>query len=881
MSPNPPEHLDFHTGIPALDQVIGGVYPGDNIVWQVDSIDAYIPFVHAFCLNAQQENKALIYFRFGRHAHLLETLPEVEATVFELDPTQGFEHFITALFDVIEHYGLGACYVFDCLTDLAEDWYSDTMLANFFMLTCPYLYDLDTATYFALMRNHNASHAIKSIHDTAQVVIDLYQYNSEVYLHPLKVEHRHSPTMYMLHHWNRKNPQNYFFDPVTESATTSEILSRIDQPWLDYTVKRTDHWSQTFRSAHDLCAPAACSNIPPDERHRWRKRLLQMLISRNEDERFRLAENYFDMIDLLAIGKRLIGTGLIGGKSAGMLLAQAIIRQDAPDLYERLEVQDSFLIGSDVYYTFLVRNKCWWPRRKISQEATLGAGIEATQELIMEGEFTALIREQFVEMLNYYGQSPIIVRSSSLQEDDYGNSFSGKYVSVFLANQGTPDERLNDFMTAVKTIYASTLSLDALTYRRIRGLLDKDEQMALLVMRVSGNRYGHHYFPHVGGVGFSFNPYRWNPEIDPESGMLRVVFGLGTRAVDRTDDDYTRIVALNAPTLRLEHDFAEIHKHAQKKVDTIDLFDNEMHTRSFETLARELPQLPMALFTSIDIEAQRRAEEYQMTDFFAQVLTFDPLLQRQDVISDFRTLLAKLQAAYHYPVDIEFTVNFKTPQSYRINLLQCRPFQVKQNARIIAAPEALAPEQVVFRTHGPIIGNSLATRIDRVIYVIPSEYARLTTADRYALARLIGEITHLPGSDALCILLLGPGRWGTSTPFLGIPVRFSDINTVTVLGEVAEMHEGLIPDVSLGSHFFNDIVELDILYFALHPARQKDVFNRAAFTEGANLLPEILPTAAKWATTVVVKDYIAENLMLNMNTMTQNGILYQDKAPHQ
>ena len=131
-------------------------------------------------------------------------------------------------------------------------------------------------------------------------------------------------------------------------------------------------------------------------------------------------------------------------------------------------------------------------------------GIEAIKEKILKGKFPRFILNQFREMLDYFGQSPIIVRSSSLLEDAYGNSFSGKYESVFCANQGNHKERLFAFLNAVRVVYASTIDIEALTYRKDRGLLDKDEEMALLVQRVSGEKQGPYYFPHIAGVGYSF-----------------------------------------------------------------------------------------------------------------------------------------------------------------------------------------------------------------------------------------------------------------------------------------------------------------------------------------------------------------------------------------
>jgi pyruvate, water dikinase len=187
---------------------------------------------------------------------------------------------------------------------------------------------------------------------------------------------------------------------------------------------------------------------------------------------------------------------------------------------------------------------------------------------------------QFEEMVDYFGQSPFIVRSSSLLEDNFGNAFAGKYESVFCANQGPRSQRIEDFVAAVKRIYASAMSERALRYRARRGMLDQDEQMALLVMRVSGRAHGKRFFPPAAGVGFSFNPYVWHPDIDPDAGVIRLVAGLGTRAVDRVDDDCTRLVALNAPMRRPDHNIEAVRSHTQRRVDFIDLDDNHLTSGS-------------------------------------------------------------------------------------------------------------------------------------------------------------------------------------------------------------------------------------------------------------------------------------------------------------
>jgi len=188
-----------NTGLPGLDEILNGVILGDNVVFQVDDIEDYMRFVSPFCLEARKGGKDLIYFRFADHRVVI---PQGSCDhIYELHPEAGFENFISEIFSVIEEFGKGAFYVFDCLSELTVDWYSDRMLGNFFMLTCPYLYDYDTVAYFALYRNHHTTFAIDAIHSTAQVVMDVYTHRDEIYVHPLKVDGRQSKTMYMLHRW--------------------------------------------------------------------------------------------------------------------------------------------------------------------------------------------------------------------------------------------------------------------------------------------------------------------------------------------------------------------------------------------------------------------------------------------------------------------------------------------------------------------------------------------------------------------------------------------------------------------------------------------------------------------------------------------------------
>ncbi|MBN1606858.1 MAG: pyruvate, phosphate dikinase [Polyangiaceae bacterium] len=854
------------TGIANLDRVLHGLRAGDNIVWTVDSVDDYSSFVDVFSRAVLDRGEPLVYFRFASHRELVPREPGVRRVV--LNPGAGFEQFITQIHQVIAEVGQNGNYVFDMFSDLMRDWYSERMVGNFFLLTCPYLLALDTIAYFGVLRNYHSYHAIKPISDTTQLFLDVHRHKGRLYIHPLKVDQRYSPTMYMIHEWDGEA-----LNPVTQSALISEIEAHQAWPGLNSASYRmVGMWDRRFMQAEETLNAHQRGETNARAVEEAFERLTTQILTRDEHI-LPLVRRYLTLDDIIYAWKRVIGSGMIGGKALGMLLARAILRRDSPRLNEILEPHDSFFIGSDIFYMFLVHNGCWWIRQKQKDPATLLDGVNEARRLILQGTFPDYIISRFSDMLDYFGQSPIIVRSSSLLEDNFGNAFAGKYDSVFCANQGTHQQRLQDFLNAVRVVYASAMSEEAVRYRALRGVLDQDEQMALLVQRVSGAQYGRLYYPQLAGVGFSANPYVWHSDIDPEAGVLRVVFGLGTRAVERSDDDYTRVVALNAPHKRPESGGGDLRRYAQRRVDYLDLDSNQLTSGYFDDVVARSPGLDPAYFAQAEPIPQQGAGP-ERKHWFVQL---DPLFDNTPLIDDMRAMLRVLRAAYQHHVDIEFTMNLMRDRSYRINLLQCRPLQMQTSSDVPVTPQPRPdPDSIVIEAHGAVLGCSRSFDIDRVIYVVPSRYSALPVQQRYAVARLIGQLTHAHDpSEQPTIMLVGPGRWGTKMPELGVPVSFADINTASVLCEIDAMHEGLVPDLSLATHFFHELVELNMLYLGYFGARAGNRLN-LDFLEGApNRLGELVSDAGKWSDTVrVLFPPEARRLRLTANHMQQEATLY-------
>lgn len=848
------------TGIPGLDDTIDHLRIGDNVVWQVDSVADFQAVTAPFVAQARADGRRLVYLSFGVRPPLLEDLDGVEVHV--LDPSVGFERFAIATHELLAAIGPLGFYVVDPLTDLHRAWHSDLMVLNFFKATCPYLFELDTIAYFPLLRNRHSYATVAGIRETTQVLLDLHRIDDALYVHPLKVWQRHSPTMFFPHRLAGGQALS-----ITSSAATTQLFSSLARR-----VEPPDVWQRMVEDAWNALDSDADGSA--DLREAARRTLLGVLVG-GRGRMAELCRRELRLVDLLAVASRLIGTGRIGGKALGVLLARAILEQAEPDpasglgpggFAGRLEPHDSFFIGSDVFVGFLVANG-WWRDWTAHRQDDGGAAATRLHGRIPGGEFPRGVREDFLQLLEHFGQAPIIVRSSSLLEDDYGNAFAGKYDSVFCANQGTPQQRLAAFEDAVRTVYASAVGPQALQYRADRGLLDLDEQMAILVQRVSGDLHGEVFFPLAAGVANSSSLYVWDASL-PDQGMARLVVGLGTRAVDRTGGDYARIVSLADPGAN-PAPADELGRWSQRRVDVLDLAANAPATLSVARARARASGLDWSLVASPDAAAARRLRELGRAGRpVPQVVDFGTLLRDTDFPVLLREALARLAQAYDHPVDIEFTVNPERDGTASLNLVQCRPLQTRGVGGAVGVPE-LDPERCLLATSGNFMGGNARIPIDWVVLVRPDAYLALGEPDRYAVARRIGVLNRaLDGAG----LLIGPGRWGTSMPSLGVPTHFTDLNRFAGLVETTYAAGDFRPELSYGSHFFQELVETGICYAALFDDRPGTLFRPESVTALPNRHAELCP--GETGLTDVVHAARTPGLMLHAD-VTQQRLLVQ------
>ena len=832
----------IHSGIEALDKVLQGIRLGDNVVWQVDRLEDYGYFAEPFAEAAIADHRRLVYLRFASHPPVLS--PRAGLETIELDSGLGFDFFTREVHRLIEERGPQVFYIFDNLSTLVVEWATDELLANFFQVTCPFLFELNTVAYFALTRGQHAHYAVARIRDTTQILVDVYHAQGQMHIHPIKVWDRYSPQMFLPHLVAGDN-----WSPLSHSGEAAKVLVSARQSPLLGAARLLAPWESVYQKLVNYSdTPSGFDETDP-EQLALKQELGRMLIGPHPAFN-QLADWYFKLDDLLAIRSRLIGAGRIGGKAAGMLLARRILltEQDETgiDFTERLEDHDSFYIGSDVFFTFLVHNDLFRLRLQLTRDSAISPEeFQEVEQHFLAGRFSADIQEQFRAMLDYYGQAPIIVRSSSLLENSSGNAFAGKYRSVFCANQGDPEARLDAFTQAVKLVYASALNPAALSYRSKRGLGENDEQMAILVQRVSGMPYRQYFFPALAGVAFSRNLYVWNDRMDSRQ-VVRLVFGLGTRALGRVGSDYPRMIDLSQPHLRPEMG-TMVAKYSQRQVDLLDLETNQFGSRFLADILADDAYPDLYLFVSVMRDQYPYDPISNQVDGGAGqwVLTFNNLLRRTDFVPIMGNILAKLEKAYGQPVDIEFTASVDAGERVRVNLLQCRPQFLPGSLADVSEQTYPERQQVLFRAHRMICGG-LVERIRYILYIDPQRYNHLPIESKKYLGRLVGQINRHPAIQNDKIMMMGPGRWGSINIDLGVNVSYADIDNAAVLVEVAVEEAGHVPEVSYGTHFFQDLVESQIICLPVYPDDDAAEFQQEFFETAPNVLLELLPHAGEY-----------------------------------
>ncbi|MCK4806172.1 MAG: nucleotidyltransferase domain-containing protein [Candidatus Aegiribacteria sp.] len=573
--------------------------------------------------------------------------------------------------------------------------------------------------------------------------------------------------------------------------------------------------------------------------------LIRRLVSRRLDYISRLKEfvsigDFYKLTNSLVIPAK--SHGQLGGKGAGLFMAEKIIKNARSDdpLLAGIRTPVTWYVCSDGILDFVHHNRLeelLEYRYRYLGEIRLE--YPNLIQLFKNCAFSPEMTQGLSMTLDSIGDYPLIVRSSSLLEDSVEAAFSGKYKSLFIANQGTKSERLEALMDAIAEVYASMFGPDAIEYRNERNLLDFQEEMGVLIQQVVGTRVGKYYMPAYGGVAFSRNEFRWSSRIRTKDGLLRSVPGLGTRAVDRLGDDFPVLAAPGQPGLRVNTSVDETIRYAPKFMDVINLEEERIETVKVEDIIREYgsryPQVAKIFSTHKDGMIRR---VNRLTDFENEYVipTFEGLMTPETgFLKMMRHVLALLERECGFPVDIEFAAD-----GDNIYLLQCRAQSSWEQTEAVHLTERPEPDDILF-TADKYISDGFIREIAHIVYVDPQEYDSLKEMqDLVAVGKTVGRLNGILSKKSF--VLMGPGRWGSRGDIkLGVQVTYSDINNTAALIEMAFQKGSYVPDLSFGTHFFQDLVEAGIRYLPLYPDDSNVIFNREFFKESENVLCKLLP----------------------------------------
>ncbi|MCK9279858.1 MAG: pyruvate, phosphate dikinase [Melioribacteraceae bacterium] len=603
----------------------------------------------------------------------------------------------------------------------------------------------------------------------------------------------------------------------------------------------------------------------------------------------KVAKEYVKLTDFYKLIDKMIfppaSHGKLGGKSAGLFLAYHIINKESESdpLIQDIKIPKTWYISSDgVLYFLQYNNLEEILEQKYKEIDEVRIEYPHIVQLFKNSEFPPDIIKGLSVALDDLGEKPLIVRSSSLLEDQLGAAFSGKYKSLFLANQGSKEDRLIALMDAIAEVYASTFSPDPIEYRAERGLLDFHEEMGVMIQEVVGVKVGSYFLPAFAGVAFSTNEFRWSPRIKRNDGLIRIVPGLGTRAVDRLSDDYPLLASPGQPSLKVNVTPEEMFRYSPKKIDIINLETNEFESILIKDLinkyGQEYPNFS-EIFSVYDTNIVRSATLFDLDDEKKElIVTFDKLFIKTDFLKKVDLILKTLQSKIQSPVDIEFACD-----GTHFYLLQCRPQSFTGDITSDNIPKDIPEEKILF-TAKKFISNGRVPEITHIVYVDPVHYSEISDKSRLLqVGRAVGRLNKLLPKRKF--ILIGPGRWGSRGDIkLGVSVSYSDINNTAMLIEVARKKGNYLPDLSFGTHFFQDLVEANIRYLPLYPDDDGIIFNESFFENSENIIRELIPEYAHLEDTIKVIDVVNSTggsilkIMMNADLNIALGVLKDESV---
>lgn len=523
-----------------------------------------------------------------------------------------------------------------------------------------------------------------------------------------------------------------------------------------------------------------------------------------------------------------MASGSFGGKGRGLAFINSIINNlDFSRFTSRINIRTpkTAIIGTTEFERFIEFNEL---SDKIFSE---DIPFDKMKELFLRGKLSGELMKKlslFLEQIN----RPIAVRSSSIYEDSLTQPFAGVFDTYIIPNNH-PDlsKRLNDLTSAIKLVYASVYKSTVKAYYKSINHKIEEERMAVILQELVGDQFGDYYYPHLSGIAQSYNYYPVS-HMKPEEGFAACAVGLGFYVVDgkrsfRFSPYYPKT---NQYSLKDMLNSSQTEFYAvDLKRDSIDYFRDGEH----------------AALTLLDIsEAQRQGTlKHCVSTFNAANNSIEPGIGQGPLIVNFanilnfdyiplaeiiNTMLDTVKEAMGIPVEIEYAVNLNKDENGLASfyLLQIKPLTGSLISDQFSLDNINPDEQILFSASS--LGNGKIEDIADVIYVDIDAFDKMQTLE---MAREIDYLNKKMVAEKKRYILIGPGRWGTSDRFLGIPVAWSQISNAKIIVELSLNNFPL--DASLGSHFFHNITSMNVGYMSVDTLSKKELIRWPAFHEQA------------------------------------------------
>lgn len=490
--------------------------------------------------------------------------------------------------------------------------------------------------------------------------------------------------------------------------------------------------------------------------------------------------------------------GKFGGKAKGLIYAKMLLDNGEPiagEYTKYIKIPPSLLVGDKLFDELI---------NQIKSDITFFSDEEIMKELTK-----IPLPSQITDKLNIFLNKisyPLAIRSSSLLEDNSQYSFAGIYLTLFIANKGDFQSRYKKIENSIKRVIASTFSDNAKKYRKKKRIQEKDEKMAALIQELIGKKRGFLYYPTIAGIAFSINVYPWSSRISPTEPVVRLVYGLGTRAVGR---NYARLLSLFNPGIRPEgNNPNDIKRYAQEYFDALNIEKDEFVSLHIHEILNEPEHnLHIVASTMKDNDYLTTYETY-LSPSDKIILTFDPIIETTrwfPLLPLLQELLKRLSDYMGMEIDLEFAVEFNKNEG-TFYILQIRPLTAREEHTSIK----IAPPKKSFllAKSNRVLGNGIRDDIKYIIYLKAENY---DPANVDKIVRTISNWNESIGEQGY--ILIGPGRWGTANHLLGVPIHYAQITNASVIIETARGR--FAPELSYGTHFFADLLANSHFYLSV------------------------------------------------------------------